>query len=70
MLERRGHVDITFTLDRSRGEVVIHAGLPTSAAAALTHDLGVRVRVARQHSDPYWSSGTAGAVPLVIGDTG
>ncbi|MGH3568504.1 MAG: hypothetical protein ACRDRH_21260 [Pseudonocardia sp.] len=69
-LDRRGHADMTFTLDRPRGEVVIHAVLPTSAAAALTHDLGVRVRVARQHSDPYWSSGTAGALPLVIGDAG
>lgn len=67
-LDRRGHADATFTLDRPRGEVEIHAVLPTRSAAALTHDLGVRVRVARQHSDPYWSSGTAGALPLVIGD--
>ncbi len=66
-LDRRGHADMTFMLDRPRGEVVIHGVLPTSAVAALTHDLGVRVRVARQHSDPYWSSGTAGALPLVIG---
>jgi hypothetical protein len=49
---------------------VIHAVLPTNTAAALTHDLGIRVRVARQHSDPYWSSGTVGALPLVIGDAG
>lgn len=69
-LEQRGYPDLTFTLDHPRGEVVIHAVLPTSAAAALTHDLGIRVRVARQHSDTYWSSGTAGALPLVIGDAG
>lgn len=69
-LARRGHADTPFTLDHPRGEVVIHAVLPTNAAAALTHDLGIRVRVARQHSDPYWSSGTAGAHPLVIGDAG
>ncbi|MGH3768386.1 MAG: hypothetical protein ACRDTX_25075 [Pseudonocardiaceae bacterium] len=67
-LDRRGHTDATFNLDRSRSEVVIDAALPTSAAAALTHDLGVRVRVTRQDGDPYWSSGTAGALPLVIGD--
>lgn len=69
-LDRRGHADTPFTLDHSRGEVVIHAVLPTNTAAALTHDLGIRVRVARQHSDTYWSSGTAGALPLVIGDAG
>ena len=33
-------------------------------------DLGARVHVARQDNDPYWSSGTAGALPLVIGDAG
>ncbi|ASO18078.1 DNA repair photolyase [Actinoalloteichus hoggarensis] len=69
-LTRRGHADTPFTFDRHRGEVVIHAALPTNTAAALTHDLGIRVRIARQHSDPYWSSGTAGALPLVIGDAG
>lgn len=69
-LERRGHGDKAFTLDRARGEVVVHAVLPTSAAAAVTHDLGIGVRVARQAGDPYWSSGTAGALPLVIGDAG
>jgi DNA repair photolyase len=70
VLVRRGHGDADFTLDHPRGEVVIHAVLPTSAAAALTQDLGIRVRIARQHSDPYWSSGTAGALSLVIGDAG
>ncbi|APU12514.1 MULTISPECIES: hypothetical protein [Actinoalloteichus] len=69
-LDRRGYADTQFTFDHPRGEVVIHAVLPTNTAAALTHDLGIRVRVARQHSDPYWSSGTAGALPLVIGDAG
>lgn len=69
-LGRRGHADVSFTIDRSRGEVVIDAVLATSAAAAVTYDLGVRVRVIRKDGDPYWSSGTAGALPLVIGDAG
>jgi hypothetical protein len=67
-LDRRGHTDAKFTLDWPGGEVVIHDVLPTSSAAALTHDLGIRVRIERQDTDPYWNSGTAGARPLVIGD--
>jgi hypothetical protein len=47
--------------------VVIDAPLHTSTAAALTYDLGARVSVTRQDNDPYWSSGTAGALPLIIG---
>lgn len=66
-LTERGHADMGFTIDHALREVVIDAQLPTNTAAALTHDLGVRIRVARQHSDPYWSSGTAGAQPLIIG---
>jgi DNA repair photolyase len=66
-LDERGHTSTTFTLDHAHREVVIDASLPTSTAAALTHDLGVRVRATRQDSDPYWSSGTAGALPLIIG---
>ncbi|MGH3623511.1 MAG: hypothetical protein ACRDQ5_17215, partial [Sciscionella sp.] len=56
-LDRRGHTNAKFNLDHAHSEVVIDAVLPTSAAAALTQDLGVRVRVTRQDSDPYWSSG-------------
>jgi len=67
-LDQRGHANATFNLDHVRGEVVIDAALSTSTAAALTHDLGIRVRITRQDSDPYWSSGTAGALPLIIGD--
>ncbi|MGH3988904.1 MAG: hypothetical protein ACRDTZ_16585 [Pseudonocardiaceae bacterium] len=67
-LHRRGHSDARFTLDHARREVVIDASLSTSTAAALTQDLDARIRVMRHDSDPYWSSGTAGALPLIIGD--
>ncbi|WP_245614287.1 hypothetical protein [Actinokineospora inagensis] len=66
-LNRRGH-PAPFTFDQTRGEVEVHQALPTNVVAALTQDLGVRVRVTRQHDDPYWNSGTAGAVPLILGD--
>lgn len=66
-LDQRGHADAGFRFERARREVVIDAALPTSSVAALTQDLGVRVRVRRQDGDPYWSSGTAGALPLIIG---
>lgn len=65
-LDRRGQVGVTFTLQNAR-EVVIHGPLPTSTAAALTQDLGVRIRVTRQDTDAYWNSGTAGALPLIVG---
>jgi DNA repair photolyase len=66
-LAERGHAQATFTVDHAHREVLIDAPLTTSTAAALTQDLDVRVRVTRQDSDPYWSSGTAGALPLIIG---
>lgn len=66
-LWRRGIADVAFTLGAAGEELVLHAGVPTSAVAALTQDLRTRVRVARDASDAYWSSGTAGAVPLVVG---
>lgn len=66
-LERRGYADAMFTLDHAAGEVLVRTALPTGVAAALAHDLGARVHVARQHNDPYWNSGVAGADPLVIG---
>jgi hypothetical protein len=45
------------------------AALPSrpAVASALTQDLGVRVASAGQGDDSYWSSGTSGAQPLVIG---
>jgi hypothetical protein len=66
-LSQRGHVGAAFTIDHARREVMIRTALPTSTVAALTQDLGVRVRVTRNDSDPYWSSGTAGALPLILG---
>jgi DNA repair photolyase len=69
-LNKRGYPRATFELDRAQAEVVIHDPLPTNTVAALTHDLGIRVRAARHEGDPYWSSGTAGALPLVIGEAG
>ncbi|MGH3477212.1 MAG: hypothetical protein ACRDRY_12235 [Pseudonocardiaceae bacterium] len=66
-LWRRGLAGIAFTLGPAAEELVLHARVPTSAVAALTQDLRFRVRVHRDRGDAYWSSGTAGAVPLVIG---
>lgn len=65
-LRRRGLGDVAFTLGEAGEELVLHACVPTSAVAALTQDLRIRVRVQRDTGDTYWSSGTAGAVPLVI----
>ncbi|GAA2693014.1 MULTISPECIES: hypothetical protein [Actinosynnema] len=65
-LARHGHPDAAFTLDPAAGEVIVRRALPTNVAAALTQDLATRVRVQRQEDDPYWSSGTAGALPLVL----
>lgn len=67
-LHRWGHPGVKFTLNHARREVVIHAAVTTSTAAALTQDLDARIRVTRHEGDPYWSSGTAGALPLIIGD--
>lgn len=66
-LRRRGLADVTFTLNAVGDELLLHACVPTSAAAALTQDLRIRVRVRRDRDDAYWNSGTAGAEPLVIG---
>lgn len=66
-LTERGHANAPFTVDHANREVLIDAPLTTSVAAALTQDLDVRIRVTRQDGDPYWSSGTAGALPLIIG---
>lgn len=66
-LTQRGCPGATFTLDHAQREVAIDVPLPTTTVAALTQDLGTRVRAAREEGDPYWSSGTAGAQPLIIG---
>ncbi|GDY29754.1 hypothetical protein [Gandjariella thermophila] len=66
-LEQRGLAGVRFSLTADGQELVIHAAVATSITAALTQDLGVRVKAARQDADAYWSSGTAGAVPLVLG---
>lgn len=66
-LAGRGLGGIGFTVSADGAELVLDGAVATSAVAAVTQDLGVRVRVSRQGSDPYWSSGTAGAQPLVLG---
>lgn len=66
-LDRRGHGNVTFTADQARRVVVIDEALPAGVAAALAQDLNARIRSGRISHDPYWSSGTAGALPLVIG---
>ncbi|MEO3855776.1 radical SAM protein [Acrocarpospora sp. B8E8] len=66
VLERRGLADVSFELVSDRRELRIEAAVPNRVVSALTQDLGVRVVVSGQGSDAYWSSGTAGAQPLVI----
>lgn len=66
-LARRGLSWAPYTVVGGNRELVIDATLDTSLAAALTQDLGVRVRVRRNDADVYWSSGTAGATPVVLG---
>lgn len=65
-LTRRGLHDAAFTVSDDGRDIVIRAEVDTATAAALTHDLGTRVHVERNHSDTYWNSGTAGALPLII----
>lgn len=65
-LVRRGLGGLPFELLDDGRELVISGAASASRAAALTQDLGVRVQVRRDSRDPYWSSGTAGAVPLII----
>lgn len=66
-LAHRGVAEAPFAVRDDGRELVIEAAVPTSAAAALTQDLGVRVRVVRDSHDAYWSSGTAGATPVILG---
>jgi hypothetical protein len=56
-------------LDAGTRTLKVTAVVPNAAASALSQDLGLRVVSAGQGDDPYWSSGTSGALPLVIGET-
>lgn len=66
-LDRRGLTGVDVALAPDGQELTIDAAVDTATAAALTQDLGIRVTVTRQESDAYWNSGTAGALPLVLG---
>lgn len=66
-LGRRGLAAVPFRLGEGGRELVIETAVETNLAAALTQDLGVRVRVTRDDADTYWSSGTAGATPVILG---
>jgi DNA repair photolyase len=66
-LRRRGLADAAFTLTPDGHELVIDTAVDTATTAALTQDLGIRVKVTRQTTDAYWNSGTAGALPLILG---
>lgn len=66
VLRRRGLAEVGFSLSPARRELRIEAEVPNRLVSALTQDLGVRVVVAGQGADAYWSSGTSGAQPLII----
>jgi DNA repair photolyase len=66
-LARRGLDGTAFTHRAGDRVVTVHGAVPSAIVSAITQDLGIRVVPAGQGSDPYWSSGTAGARPLVIG---
>lgn len=57
-----------FTFDPAKPALTLEAVIPNAVTSALTQDLGVRVVSAGQGGDRYWSSGTSGARPLVIGE--
>ncbi|MGH4022750.1 MAG: hypothetical protein ACRDT0_26635 [Pseudonocardiaceae bacterium] len=65
-LAHRGVAGSSFEIGDDGRDVVLDDEVPTSTVAALTQDLGVRVRGHRDQRDPYWNSGTAGAQPLVL----
>lgn len=67
-LARRGLAGVPFTADPQARAVTLGAEVPNAAVSALTQDLLARVESRGQGSDAYWSSGTSGARPLVIGD--
>jgi DNA repair photolyase len=66
-LHRRGVGGAGFSLSADGRDITVHAPVDTATAAALTHDLRTRVHVDRDHTDGYWNSGTAGALPLIVG---
>ncbi|GAA0534941.1 hypothetical protein [Saccharopolyspora thermophila] len=66
-LQGRGLAGIAWRLSGDGREVLIDAPVDTRVVAAVTQDLGVRVRVRRNDDDGYWSSGTAGATPVILG---
>lgn len=65
-LTQRGLAEVPVILAEEGRELVIDATVDTNLATALTQDLGVRVRAARDDADAYWSSGTAGATPVIL----
>lgn len=66
VLARRGLTEVPYSFDADGRELILDAAVETNLVAALTHDLGIPVRAQRHHEDAYWSSGTAGAVPVII----
>jgi hypothetical protein len=68
-LAGRGLAGAGWDLDAATRTLAVSAVVPNAVASALTQDLGVRVVSAGQGADAYWSSGTSGAQPLVIGET-
>jgi DNA repair photolyase len=66
-LAGRGLEGAGYAFDTGTRRLTVSAVLPNAVASALTQDLGVRVASAGQGDDSYWSSGTSGAQPLVIG---
>ena len=67
-LASRGLAGAAWDLDSGTRTLAVRAVVPNAVASALTQDLRVRVVSAGQGDDAYWSSGTSGAQPLVIGE--
>ena len=67
-LAGRGLAGPAWDLDSGTRTLAVRAVVPNAVASALTQDLGVRVVSGGQGGDAYWSSGTSGAQPLVIGE--
>lgn len=67
VLTRRGLEGVHFQLADDGRELELDATATTSITAAVTHDLGIRVSAVRDDADEYWTSGTVGALPLILG---
>ncbi len=67
-LNSRGLSRAEFTFDAPNRRLLLHQPATTRVVSALTQDLGVRVQIAAQGPDDYWSSGTTGALPLIVSD--